>query len=219
MSTTTGRQPVEGLLAGLEPYLNAETKKSAHALNGLFALFPGQSLPEIEKTVRSLLATARNSVPVLVDRTRALLAGSAGESIDAWAQDLGKLNVSALKQLGNALDLELTGAKAQLVADLRKWVESRGQARPTTAAERSRLAAAQFAGDLPDRIRRQMIDVQFAEEIHRKADAAAKELDKQGFEAFGKLLGIPVSGTKAAMLKQIKNFVDRAAVSHGQTKF
>jgi hypothetical protein len=40
-----------------------------------------------------------------------------------------------------------------------------------------------------------------------------------GFEAFARLLGITVSGSKASMLKQVKDFVNRAAVIQDRTRF
>jgi hypothetical protein len=219
MNTPPERQLADALLGSLEPFLNAETRKSAQAINGLLALFPGQSIPDIEKTIRSLLASARNSIPAFVERTRALAARSSGESFDTWALDLAKLNATDLKQVGKGLGIELKGAKAQNIADLRKWVESGGIAAPPDGAERARQAATLYTEHLLDRIMAGGIDSQLAQEIHRQAEVAAKALNKQEFEAFGRMLGIPVSGTKPAMLKQIKDFVDRAAVSYGQTKF
>src|SRR5262249_41685034 len=144
-------------------------------------------------------------------------AGSLSETADAVLQDISTLKATDLKQLGKALELEVTGAKAAMVETFRLWLTSGGTVAPLSAEQRAEQEVAQHVGDLVERMR--VIDAQVAEEVIRRAEIAAKELSKEAFEAFGNRIGIPVKGTKAKMLQQIKDFVNRAAVSHAQTQF
>jgi len=135
-----------------------------------------------------------------------------------------------LQQLGTSLGLTLSGTKAKQLADLRAWLESGGTQRPLTAEER----AAQKAKEAEERALQKAKDYAAgfegrmhslatgeADEIIRRAEAAIndKEVGTKGFPVFAQLLGLSVSGTKAKMLQQFKNYVNRLAMSHGQTQF
>jgi hypothetical protein len=219
VSTPTDRQVIEAMLTALGPFLSSEARKSSQALLGILGMFPGQPLPDVEKALRAMIAESRTSVPALAERGRAMISSSAGESADAWLKDVSRLNLTSLKQLGQALGIGMAGTKTAMVQDLRRWAESRGQVVPVTAADRALQKAREYAGDLPERMRN--IDSHVADEAIRRAQAAYadKQLGKDGFEAFARLLGITVSGTKASMLKQVKDFVNRAAVIQDRTRF
>jgi hypothetical protein len=217
MSTTNNAPGLQGLLTTLEPYLGADARKQCQALKSIMDLFPGQTIGEVEKQVRALLQANRNTPVALADRARAFTDGSATETADKFLKDLNSLKTTEFKAFGEALNLELSGTKKEMVEAVQKWVESGGRVAPMTAKERAKREAERFAGDLPGRMTR--IDQAAADEIIRKAEEASRELSKDAFAAFGELLGIPVSGTKPSMLRQIKDFVNRAAVSHAQTQF
>jgi hypothetical protein len=66
------------------------------------------------------------------------------------------------------------------------------------------------------------------DEINRLADTiisrareavADRKLGSKGFQEFAKLLGVTVYGTKPQMLKQLEDFVNRAAVIEARTQF
>ena len=215
---STDRKFVE-LLTALHPFLDADTRKSCQAIRSMLDLFPDLSLAEVAKKLAANVASAKKSVPALANRANALVNRSSEESVQSWLDDVGKLNKTDFKQLGKALNFDLSGDSAEDLESLRKWAESGGQTKPPDAKERAERIARELAGNLPDRMR--VVDFQVAEEVIRKAEALAtdKKLTKDEFEAFGKLLGIPVTGTKPTMLKQIKDFVNRLARTHGQTQF
>jgi hypothetical protein len=219
MSETGDRHFLEALTTALDPYLSADAKKSSRALRGILDLFPGQSLADVEKTIRSLLASSQSSVPALAERARALIGGASSESAEGLVKSLGKLPTADLKQLGAALSLALTGAKAKMLEDLRIWLVSGGQVAPMTAKDKAMQKAKEYAAGLADRMR--ALDAQAADEIIAKAERATKDkgLDADGFKEFARLLGVSVDGTKAKMLKQFKDTINRMAVTHGQTQF
>src|SRR5262249_50615523 len=99
---TADRQFFEALTVALDPYLSAEARKSGRALRGILDLFPGQSLAEIEKSIKGLLASSQNSVPALAERARAIIGGTSSETAEAVHQLVGKLSSNDLKQLGKA---------------------------------------------------------------------------------------------------------------------
>ena len=123
-------------LLEFEPFLSGEAKRSLAALRGLMQCFSGQKMPEIEKTVRSLLAIldcfpgqsageAEKSikslllksvatVPAMLDRARALVGGTAGESTADFLKDVKKLSAGEHLALGKALGFDLTGTRPKL---------------------------------------------------------------------------------------------------------
>ena len=143
--------------------------------------------------------------------------GNSAETPADILADLKSLTATDLKKFGQAFDLELAGAKPEILQVVQQWLESSGSIKPPGAKERANLEAQRFAGDLPERMR--SFDDHLAGEVISRAELAAKELSKEGFEAFGKLLGISLNGSKPSMLKQLKNFVSRLAVNHVQTQF
>jgi hypothetical protein len=188
-------------------------------MQAIVALFPGQSPAEAEKAIRSLQAAAQKDVSALADRARALVEGGSAESAGDLMNAVSRLKADELKQLGTNLGLALIGNKTKQQADFRAWIESGGTCRPLTAEERMRKKAKEYAAGFEGRMG--SLDAQAADQIIRRAEAALadKEVGSKGFPAFAELLGISVSGTKAKMLQQFKNSVNRLAVSHGQTQF
>jgi hypothetical protein len=221
MSTGADQKFLE-LLTALDPFLNTETRKSCQAVKDMLDQLDqsGLSFAEVAKKLKADTANARKGVPALAARARALLNGGSQEFIQALLDDAFKLSQANLKKLGKELNLDLSSDKLEVNEDIRKWIESGGQIKPPDARARAEQCARQLAGNLPDRMRGDVTG-QVADEVKRKADDLGKDkkVGKDVLEAFGKLLGIPVTGSKPAMLKQIKQFVDRLAVSHGQTRF
>jgi hypothetical protein len=65
-----------------------------------------------------------------------------------------------------------------------------------------------------------VVDGAVASEVCGLADAKAAELTKVAFQGWAREeLGVPVYGTKRAMLQQVKDFYNRLAVSHHQCQF
>jgi hypothetical protein len=219
METGSERGFVEAVITALAPYLSPAAHKAGEALRKILELFPGKSLPEIEKAVRSLLAQAQKDVPVLVARAKALVEGTSAEPAADLMKAVSALKTNELKEFGTSFGLALTGTKAKQLADVRAWLESGGRVRPMTAEERTQQKAKEYAAGFEGRMG--ALDAQAADEVIRRAEAALadKEVGTKGFPAFAKLLGISVSGTKAKMLQQFKDSVNRLAVSHGQTQF
>lgn len=219
MHENSDRSFLEVLAAALEPYLSADAKKAARSLQGILGLFPGQSLAEIENNIKSLLASTQNSVQALADRARAFVGETSSETAESLVKAAGKLSVPDLKQLGNKLDLELTGAKGKMVADFRIWLESGGKTHPQTAKDKVTQKAKEYAEGLAERM--QQLDDRAADDIIARAEAASKDktLGAEGFKEFACLLGVSVSGTKPKMLTQFKNAINQRAVSRAQTQF
>jgi hypothetical protein len=208
----------DDLVERLLPCLNAKLAAEFRAVRDLMALFPGQSLAEVTKGVRSLLASSRVSVPALTDRAKALAAGGNTETLEVFVKDLGKLTAAEIKAVGLGVGLELTGsAKAPLVAEIRTWVQSGGSYRPATAAERSEQKVKQFVGDLLGRLH--PVTPEVADEAIQLAETAKgdRKFSKDEFEILGQLLtGGHVKGTKAQVFKVIQNHFNQLAISHGQ---
>jgi hypothetical protein len=196
-----------------------EVEKSVRSLKAICDLFPESSPAEIEKLVRELLAKTETAIPKLTERAKDLFIGTDDESCEKWLADVGKLKVDQLKQLLKAMNLTFCGGKPAILGSLRAWVESRGQYREPDPKEQMREKAAQYAGDLVERAKQ--INPQIAGEILQAAEAAAKDrkLGTDGFEIFANILGIPVKGTKKNMLDQVKDHVNSLLVSRQQTTF
>ena len=209
-----------GLLAiaiGAGAARHRRRRQECQALRSLLNLFPGQPLGDIEKSVKTILASSRTTLPALTER----LPGPGGRlghgrhrrAAEGCRQAGGGRFEEAR---GAALDLELIAkTKSKNVADLRQWLESGGTVKPLGAAAIAE-ANREFAGELPDLMKQ--VDASVASQVIERAEAAAK-LKKDVFAAFAKLLGLTVSGSKPQMMKQLKDFVNRLAVSHGQTRF
>jgi hypothetical protein len=219
MNEAPDRQFFESLQLALDPYLNADTKKSFRALRSILDLFPGQSLVDVEKSIKTIMASSQNSVPALAERARAILTGQSPETADTVVKVVGKLPSGELKQLAKALGLALAGTKPKMVEDFRVWLESGGRTAPLTAKDKAIQKATEYAHGLADRMRN--LDVQTADEIIAKAEAASKDkiLGADGFREFARLLGVTVDGTKPKMLKQFKEVIGQMAVTYGQTQF
>lgn len=219
MNEPSDRSFLETLATSLEPYLSGEAKKASRALQGILALFPGQTLSEIEKSIKGLLASSQNDVVAIAQRARDFVDGKSSEPIDTLVKAVGKLSSPDLKKLGKALDLELNGTKPAMVEAFRVWVESRGEKRPATAKDKMKQKAKEYADGLPERMAH--MDHQTADDIIAKAEKASKDkaLGNDGFQEFAQLLGVTVRGTKANMLTQFKNAINQIAVSRAQTQF
>jgi hypothetical protein len=219
MSDTPDRQCFEALQMALELFLSADAKKSFRALRAIMDLFPGQPLVDIEKSIRTTLASSQNSVPDLAERARAIVNGQSPETADNLAKVVGKLPAPELKQLAKALGLALAGTKSKMTEDFRIWVESGGRIAPQTPKEKAMQKAKEYAYGFAERM--QTLDVQTADEINARAEEASRDkaLGAHGFKEFARLHGVTVDGTKPKMLKQFKEAISRMAVSHGQTQF
>ena len=144
--TFDSSQDFVATLLKLEPFLGNEGKRSIQALPGLIESFPGQTLPEIEKSVRSLLQNSRTSVPAMAERAKRVLTGGADETATDIVKDAKKLDTAGLASLGRNLGISLSGTKAKMAEQLERWIESRGQFAPKSpdeeiAAEGRRQAA------------------------------------------------------------------------------
>lgn len=218
MNASPQRELVD-LFDALDPFLNSETRKSCHAVKSIFEMFPGMALTDVSKRIKATLTANKKSVPALAERARALINGNTEESFEEWLNDVDRLSKPDLKKLGVELEIEIDASDTDCRNQLRRWIESRGQVKPPTAKDRAEQVARRIAGDLIDRIR--VIDGGVADEVIRKVDSIAKDksIPKEVLEAFGNLLGFPVSGTKVAMARQLKDSVNRLARMNGQTKF
>lgn len=219
MVTDSERGFLEALTAALDPYLGGDARKELRALRDILDLFPGQTLTEVKKTVQSLQAGAQKDVPTLVARAKALVEGEKSESVTDFLRAVSGLKPDELKQFGTSLGLALTGTKAKLVADIHAWLESGGTQRPLTAEERAQQKVKEYAAGFEGRMG--SLSSQQADELIRRAETAIadKKMTKQHFQEFAQLLGLSVSGTKPKMMEQFRNYVNRLAVSHGQTQF
>ncbi len=207
---------INSLLA-LEPHLNSSAKKDLQALKKLFHLFPEQDIEDIEKTVESLIKSSKTSLPVLKERANAFFSGSNSESIDDFLKDLNSLSVMDLKKFGQLFQIELSGTKKDKLEAVKKWLSSKGEIKPKSAKEQANEKAIQIVGNLQEKMRG--IDNLTADEILNRINSIYNELNKDEFQAFAKILGVSVSGTKQNMKKQLENYVNRAAISHTQTQF
>jgi hypothetical protein len=176
-------------------------------------------LTEVKKKVAAYVAGSKKSATALAERADALIQGHSGETVQSWLDDVGNLSQSELKKLGKSISIEFSNDKSEVIEGLRVWAESKGKIKPPDARERDHRQARQLAGNLPNEIK--VATPQVAEEVIRQAEILSKDkkISKDVFEAYGKLLGIPVTGTKPSMLKQIKEFANRLARTHGQTQF
>jgi hypothetical protein len=210
---------VQGVLELFPGWSAVEIEKAVRSLMAVAELFPGSTPAEIEKSIRGLLVNVQTSIPSLAERASKVLAGTPGESADKWLADVGKLKVGELIQLLKALNMPFAGAKPAIIEVLRKWVESGGQNKPPDPKEQLRSRAAQYTGDLAERIKR--MDPQTGQEVLRATEAAYKDkaLGISGFEIFANLLGIPAKGTKKQMFDQVKDYVNTILVSRQQTAF
>jgi hypothetical protein len=219
MNETLDRRFFEAQQMALDPYLSADAKKAFRALRAILDLFPGQSLVDIEKNIKTILSSSQNSVPALAERTRAIISGQSSEAADTLVKVVGKLTTGDLKQLAKALGLALAGNKAKIIEDFRIWLESGGRIAPLTAKDKAMQKAKEYAQGFTERMR--TLDVQTADEIIARAEDAGKDkvLGVDGFKEFARLLGVTVDGTKPKMLKQFKEVISQMAVTHGQTQF
>jgi hypothetical protein len=201
----------------IEPHLSNEMKRAFRAIRGLYEVFPNQTLAEIEKSVRTLTASASKGPQAIAQRIELFLAGQSSELAEQIVKDLQKLAVGDLRQLGSILSVELPTKKNEAVRCLEEFVRSLGTVRPLSSNEKLQAAAKRYA----DNIVPLMADVDSSsvKTIIERIDAASKALAKPEFAEFARQLGITVNGAKPQMAKQIKDVVQRMAVTHDQTKF
>jgi hypothetical protein len=219
MNETPDRQFFEALTMALDPYLSADAKRFGRALRAILDLFPGQSLAEIEKSIKALLASSQNNVPALAERARGVVGGASSDTAEALVKVVGKLRAEDVKQLGKALGVALAGTKPKMVEDFRVWLESGGRVAPLTAKDKAIQKAKEYAQGLAERMR--AVDGQAADEIIARAEEASRDkvLGADGFKEFARLVGVTVDGTKPKMLKQFRDVINQMAVTHGQTQF
>jgi hypothetical protein len=140
------------------------------------------------------------------------------ESIEASLKDAAKCGPADLRAIAAGIQLPVPTQKKPILAEFRQWLESMGAYAPKSASEKRKELARELVGDLPQRLGG--MTPEFAAEIVGRAEAAAKnkELGTEGFVEFATLLlGTPVKGSKPALVKKIKAFVDRLVVSNAQT--
>src|SRR5262245_18020156 len=221
------KQPLEALLDSLIQHVNKDVRGGLESVRDLLGLFPGQAPAEVLKSVRTLRDSNRNSIPALLERAAAVvnkgLNGSQGngsppEAPEVFLSDVGKLSAADLKSISKGLHLPAAGTKAQLLVDIRRWVESGGTYAAPDPKEQAERRAQELAGDLPGRLSK--MDDALADEVIRRAESASKDktLGADGFETFTSLLlGTPVKGSRPKLLKMIKYFVNSLAVKTART--
>ncbi len=222
MESPTNMQPND--LSSLLPLLNASLQKQLQGIQKILLLFPGLSPAEIEKNIRTLQTSASTSVDAFIERAKALIHNDVLESgaVDAFLKDFKKLSATDLKSFLAGISLHASGSKTALVLEVRRWLESKGTYAPASAAEKKSVQVQarlqELLGDLPERL--SPMTPELADEVNRAAEAASKDkvLGSTGFAQFAeKLLGVPVKGSKPAILKQIKNTMERLVVSRAQS--
>jgi hypothetical protein len=205
----------------VSPHVSAEIRKGIESIQDVLALFPGHSPGEVFTSIQKMQAAALSSVAAMVERAKKVILAPTddADSPEAFLKDAGKLSAGDLQALLHGLGLAvIRKTKAACALELKLWIESKGTYAPRSEADRKRERAQELAGDLPQKMG-QMTGA-LADEIIRRADAAAKdkELGSDGFRIFASLLlGMPMTGTKSRLLKEIKSFVDRLATSAAQT--
>ncbi len=212
-------------LGALAPHLSPERRKGVESLQQILNMFPGQSPGDVEKGIRALLANSRTAVPAMIQRARDLIqsvapdaAGKPADSVEAFLKDAAKCDSADLRAIAAGIQLAVPTQKKAILAEIRQWLESKGDYSPKSPLDKKKERAGQLVGDLPQRLGGMTPDL--AAEIVGRAEAAAKdkELGTEGFVEFASLLlGTPVKGSKAALLKKIREFIDRLVVSNAQT--
>jgi hypothetical protein len=194
-----------------------ETLKQIRALRELVEQFPGLTLADIAKIVRSHVASANNSPSAVATRIKGVMEGTSDESVSTIDESLRKMAVADLKKLGHGLGLELDGVKGAVVATILEWIESGGSIRPRTKAEIAAEEAEPYiaqARPLMKEVNPHAADKLLA--ILRDV-TGDRSVDKDGLAAFLAALDIPVSGSKAQMRKQAEDFIKRLSVTWVQT--
>ncbi len=210
-------------LNALAPHVSSELRKGIESIEEIFGFFPGQTAGEIHTTIKKMLASSASSVSGMIDRAKNLVLPAMPENApldapEAFLKDAGRLSPDDLKALMAGISLPAPKTKKAMLGELKQWIESKGTYAPKSDEEKKRERAQMLAGDLPQKMG-QMTGA-LADEIIRRAEAASKdkELGADGFAIFASLLlGTPMKGSKSKLLKEIKAFVDRLAVSAAQT--
>ena len=206
----TNANPFEAL----RPLLNSQMGKELDGLNAIQERFPGKSWKDIAKEIDALAEKVFGDLDAVVRRLSERVAGTSSESMATLEKSLKKLSKSDLVDAGKQLGLECSGTKTQILADLKRWLETGGEYRPKTAAE---LAAEKLA-PLTSEWRRlsQTPSDSATTELLNLIDRACK-LSKKELEAFCDSIGLPFTGTKPKLKKQLQEYVQRLSVSHVQT--
>lgn len=212
-------QALTDFFHAVSPHVSVDVRRGIESMQNVLALFPGQSPGEVLTAIQKMQSVATSSVAGMIERAKNVILPSSTETAEAYLKDAGKLSVGDLQMLVQGLGLSVPKkTKAAVVAELTKWIESKGTYAPRSAEDNKRDRAKELAGDLPQKMG-QMTGA-LAEEIIRRSEAASKdkELGADGFAMFASiLLGMPMKGTKGKLLKEIKSFVDRLATSAAQT--
>jgi len=220
-----GHDATGQFLEALAPHLSPERRKGVESLQQILKMFPGQSPGDVEKGIRALLASSRTSVPALIQRAKELIqtaapdaAAKPADSIEVFLKDAAKCAPADLRAIAAGIQLLVPTQKKAILAEIRQWLEAKGDYSPKSPLDKKKERARELVGDLPQRLGG--MTPEFAAEIVGRAEAAAKdkELGTEGFVEFASLLlGTQVKGSKPALLKKIKEFVDRLVVSNAQT--
>ena len=204
-------------ISGLEPVLSSSAKKSLQSIFAIVEAYPGKSLTEIAKLVGSLKKMERTTVNGMIDRAQKLCSGQSDENIEFFLKDFKGISTTDIKKIGKGLFLEFGGKKDEMLSAMRRWIESGGEIKPKTAAEKEADAALEYSQLIKDEVSN--VTTNNVDSILEVVDGAYKALKVKGFEAFGKQIGITLDGTKAKMKKQAVDFIKSLAVSHTQTQF
>jgi hypothetical protein len=212
--------PTLEFLNAIRAHLDKDVQRGVDALTKIMARFPGQTPADIDKSVASLQASSRTSVPAMVERARGLIQAEMppGDSIELFLKDAAKLDANDLQAIAGQISLAVPKQKKSILAELRQWLESRGTYAPKSPLEKAKERARELAHDLPERMIH--MTAELAAEVMRRAEAAAmdKALGADGFAEFAAIvLGAPAKGSRPVLLKQIRARVDRLAASYAQS--
>ena len=198
----------------LRPLLNAQVAKELDALNSIQARFPGKAWKEIAKEIEALAEKANGDMDSLVRRLSERVAGNTSESVSTLEKAVKKLSKADLVEIGKQLGLEFSGTKTQIVADLKRWLESGGEFRPKTAKELAAEKIAPLTSEWKELTRTASDSA--TTRLLNLIDRAAK-LAKKDLEQFCESIDLPFSGTKPKIKKHLSDYVNRLSVSHVQT--
>jgi len=207
--------PLLQSLDQIRDMLSPSARKSLDALISIVQSCGGKSLPEVSKELKKMIQKERKSLPMVIKRAEALLAGGADEGADSWLADAVKLTAVNKKKFATHFGIELSTSKDEASEELRRWIESRGRIKPPPASER----AARNLNDVLSQVKqiqgnptienlKRMIDI--VDSVKQRFDVPELLLL---YEVFG---FSPTGKTKAALHKELVRLLKNMIVSRSQ---
>lgn len=123
-----------------------------------------------------------------------------------------KLKTNHLKKLGEKLGFELEGNVSSMRSAIHRWVESGGQERPTSAAERMAATETQINDILMSGI-----NSNNSQQLIALVKEAHNSLNASQFKKFAEQLNLPTGKSKKQTLDAITSFIDNQSVLAVQT--